>query len=468
MSITQEEAASASRSVQDLANQWEVHARNERYLPFRTAAGESELPVVHLEDVSGVPFVSGVPGIAEYQHRARVRAGSGDLFVAVTPQTPGYDRYCQDLGLGSPEFVLAEPVGDVVWAVAKAAMQGAAAEQLVTHARKAGGLVLHPYMAMEDVWDLAFFLSERSGTDVFVTGPPPAVNWVANDKALFSDVVTATAGAEWLLETKRATTVSGVVSLVKDFVARYPMVGVKRTRCASAMGNYVFRSDNVGDIDTIVAEFLKRTEWPQGEEVLVVEWAETDLSPSTQLWIPEHGLPTCEGVYEQLLEGETKCFLGSRPSTLPAPVNAALERASLLVAAGFQAMGYIGRCSFDFIVTGDVHGEFEARFTECNGRWGGTSTPMRMVDRVVPGQRPAYVAQDWMASELEGMQFEELRHRLRHELYSPETGQGRFLLYNVGPLSGRGKFDVVGLGADPEDAWHGVRDVLPRTLEGKG
>ncbi|MFT6396078.1 MAG: hypothetical protein ACJAYU_000820 [Bradymonadia bacterium] len=466
MSITQQEAVSAARSVEELATRWEIHAHNAPYLPLRTPDAGTGLPVVHLEDVSGVPFVSGVPGIAEYQHRARVRAGSGDLFVAVTPQAPGFDRYCQELGLGSPEFVLSEPAGDVVWAVAKAAMQGAASDRLVARAKEAGGLVLHPYMAMEDVWDLAFELSERSGTDVLVTGPPPAINWVANDKALFSDVVIATAGEEWLLETKRATTALGIAALVSEFSGRYPMVGVKRTRCASAMGNYVFRSAQLGDVDTVVAEFLKRTEWPEGEEVLVVEWAETDLSPSTQLWIPQQGMPVCEGVYEQLLEGETKSFLGSRPSTLPGPVNEALKRASLLVAAGLQAMGYAGRCSFDFVITGDVNGEFEARFTECNGRWGGTSTPMRMVDRVIPGPRPAYVAQDWMAPELEGMHFEELRHRLRHELYSPETGRGRFLLYNVGPLVGRGKFDVLGIGDDAEDAWHGVREVLPRTLAG--
>lgn len=443
-------------------------AHNAPFLALRTPDRHPELPVVHLEDVSGVPFVSGVPGIAEYQHRARVRAGDGDLFVAVTPQAPGFDRYCQELGLGSPEFVLAEPVGNIVWAVAKAAMQGAAYERLVSRAREAGGLVLHPYMAMEDVWDLALELSQASGTKVYVTGPPPAINWVANDKALFSDVVTATTGGEWLLETKRATSALGIAALVADFSAHYPMVGMKRTRCASAMGNHVFRSADLGDVDTVVSDFLKRTEWPEGEEVLVVEWAETDLSPSTQLWIPQEGLPTCEGVYEQLLEGETKCFLGSRPSTLPKAVNEAIERASLLVASGFQAMGYVGRCSFDFVITGDVHGDFQAYFTECNGRWGGTSTPMRMVDRVIPGSRPAYVAQDWMAPDLEGMQFEQLRHVLRDELYSPETGSGRFLLYNVGPLVGRGKFDVVGLGADAKDAWHGVRDVLPRILAGAG
>ena len=67
-------------------------------------------PVLHLEDVSGIPFVSLVPGVEEYQHRARVRAADGDLFVAATPPAVGFEDYCRDtLGLGAPEFVLAEP-----------------------------------------------------------------------------------------------------------------------------------------------------------------------------------------------------------------------------------------------------------------------------------------------------------------------------------------------------------------------
>ena len=453
-------------STEELADQWDVHAQDAALREFQVTAADGALPVVHLEDVSAVPFVAGIPGIEEYQHRARVRAGDREIFVAVTPPASGYEAYCRDrLGLGSPEFILAEPAGGVPWAVAQAAMLGEANERLVQAAQASGGLILHSYMAMEDVWELAKNLRDRSGTHVGVLGPTPTINWIANDKAMFSDVVRATVGDEFLLETQTATTAAGVAGLVRDFAKRYPRVGIKRTRCASAMGNLVLRSDQLGSIDSTVSEFLARTEWPEGEDVLVVEWAETDLSPSTQLWIPSKGPSICEGVYEQLLEGEEKCFLGSRPSTLPLTVNRALEKASLGVAEAFQAMGYVGRCSFDFVVVGDRHGDFSVRFTECNGRWGGTSTPMRLVDRLFGDERPSYVAQDWMSDALVGMRFEDLAARLGPHLYDPSTGAGRFILYNVGPLKGRGKFDVIGLGADPDDAWSGVRDLLPTLLD---
>jgi hypothetical protein len=452
-------------SPEDLATRWEVRERDSQFRPFQVSNNDGAVPVVHLEDVSAVPFVAGIPGIEEYQHRARARAGDGELFVAVTPPADGYEAYCRDhLGLGAPEFILAAPAGGVPWAVAKAAMHGEANAKLIETARGAGGLVLHSYMAMEDVWELAKNLSQRSGTPVRVLGPTPAINWIANDKSMFSDVVRATVGEEFLLETQTATSVADIADLVREFAGRHPRIGLKRTRCASAMGNLVLSADALDGLDSRIQEFLTHTQWPAGEEVLVVEWAKTDLSPSTQLWIPGEGPAICDGVYEQLLEGEEKCFLGSRPSTLPPAVNQALEDASIGVADAFQAMGYVGRCSFDFVVTGDLHGEFAVRFTECNGRWGGTSTPMHLVDRLFAGDRPSYVAQDWMSESLVGMSFLDLTAKVGEHLYDPSTGRGRFILYNVGPLRGRGKFDVIGLGEDADDAWSGVRELLPTLL----
>lgn len=452
--------------IDALDSEWGTTDSDARFRQFQVDAEPEHVPVVHLEDVSAVPFVAGIPGIEEYQHRARVRAGDGGIFVAVTPSAPGYEAYCRDrLGLGSPDFLLAEPPAGIPWAVARAAMAGDTREALVARARDRGGLVLHSYMSMEDVWALGAMLSDAAGVRVGVIGPTPAVNWVANDKAMFSAVVRAAVGDEFLLETATGVSTGEITSLVREFGQRHARVGIKRTRCASAMGNLVIDAADTADADRIVAEFLMRTEWPEGEEVLVVEWAETDLSPSTQLWIPARGRPVCEGVYEQLLEGVEKCFLGSRPSTLPVPVNQALERVSVDVAAALQRLGYVGRCSFDFVVTGDVDGDFSVRFTECNGRWGGTSTPMRLVDRLFPDGRPSYVAQDWMAEKLVGIPFSELTRRLGDHLFDPATGNGRFILYNVGPLAGRGKFDVIGIGTDPGDAWSAVRELLPTLLD---
>ncbi len=462
---------SAAEAVRPLAKRLDLEVQLEPYAAHRWSGSDGGRPVLHLDDVSKIPFVQDVPGVEEYQHRARVRARTGDLFVAVTGPSDGYEDYCRDaLRLGSPQFVRA-PAGAHAYAVADACFSDPAFSVLVERATAAGGLSIHPYMAIGEVWQLAARVAEASGTRVEVVGPPPPVLWIANDKAALSEIVARVLSEDWIVETHSATDPEKMAVELQRLASRAPSVGLKRARCASGLGNAVYDAEQLRRLDLAgvlgeVEAFLRHTEWPGDEEVLVVAWETTDRSPSSQLWIPPPGVgsPTVEGVYEQLLEGDNKIFLGSRPSTLPEAVNRAIARASIAVGEALQSLGYVGRCSFDFILLGDPNDEFRLKFTECNGRWGGTSTPMHLVDRVVTGTRPSYRAQDFMHDGLVGVEFRELLARLDGALYDPTTGNGSYILYNVGPLARTGKFDVVAIGSTPAEANRLIEEDLPRRL----
>lgn len=423
--------------------------------------GESGYPTLYLDDVSEIPFLVNIVGVEEYQHRARVRAGAGDLYAAVTPPVEGYEEYCRDtLRMGSPEPVIAEIVTSPL-AVAKACGRGTALAHIIARARVAGGLLIHPYMSIEPVWELAARVAADAKVPVKVIGPPPPVTWIANDKKSFGALVEQTMGKVWLVRTEIAREPDAIAHHLREVAKTCARVGLKRTRCASAMGNAVFDSSELleQDVEDVVREFLKRTEWDGVEDVLAVAWEQTDLSPSTQTWIPPRGQgkPIIEGVYEQILEGPEKVFVGSRPLKLTHPIAVELGIASTRVATALQELGYVGRCSFDFIVLDDER----ARFTECNGRWGGTSIPMSLVDRLVPGNRPPYRAQDFVSELLVGTSFEEVQSRLRNDLYHPASGEGRFILYNVGPLSESGKLDVIALGETQQEAEAAAEVELP-------
>ena len=127
-----------------------------------------------------------------------------------------------------------------------------------------------------------------------------------------------------------------------------------------------------------------------------------------------------------------------------------------------QALGYVGRCSFDLIVVGDPNGDFSIRFTECNGRWGGTSTPMALLDRLLEGPRPPYRAQDFVSDKLMGADFGELLQLVGREAWRSDTRTGRYLFYNTGPLRGFGKLDVIALGANQSAAEAALEEELPR------
>ncbi|MBW2403800.1 MAG: hypothetical protein JRF42_08330 [Deltaproteobacteria bacterium] len=447
----------------DMAGQLRPYER-QRWRP-----GDTPRPTLQLDDVSGIPFLVDVAGVQEYQHRGRLRAADHDVYVTVTPEAGGYEPYCRDtLHMGAPEHLVADPIGPPI-AVARACTAGDTHTRLVEVARDAGGMTVHPYMGIEDVWELAAMLSVDSRTPVRVISPPPPVTWIANDKALFDELVARVLGREALVETRISRDAAAIETDLRMMSQRHNRVGLKRTRCASAMGNAVFASCDVhAEVDAAdaVQEFLRRTEWPVGEEVLTVAWLDTDLSPSTQLWIPplDSGEPRLDGIYEQILKGEEKVFVGSRPSTLPDAVNQELATGALLVAAALQELGYVGRCSFDHLVTGDPKGEFDVVFTECNGRWGGTSTPMSLLDRLLHGPRPAYRAQDLVFPELIGASLTDLLELAGELVFHAESGQGRFIFYNIGPLHGHGKFDVISIGEDQDDAERGVLEILPTRL----
>ena len=441
------------------------------YEPYQHRTASLDVACLHLDDVTAIPFVSGVPGVEDYQHRARVRGRDGDIFAAVTPQHPGYSDYCRDqLLLGDPTFVLAAPITGPM-NVALASAHGTALDEIATFAKDAGGLAIHPYMGIQEVWALAAAVAERSGVKITVIAPPPPTLWLANDKARLDACARALLDDSWVVETHESSDPAELEELLSGLAARHKKVAIKRTRCASAMGNAVFTSERLlthspGERERKIGDFLIKTEWDGCESVLAVAWEETDVSPSTQLWIPPMGQgdPYVEGVYEQLLEGEEKAFLGSRISTLPESVNEKLIEGSLVLGLAFQRFGYVGRCSFDFIVVGDLQGDFQVRFTECNGRWGGTSTPMHLVDRLVGSPRPHYWAQDFMHPDLVGVPLDEILRRVGDHAFDARTGKGRFIFYNVGPLTAHGKLDVISLGESADDAAWGVSDLLPELL----
>ena len=433
--------------------------------------GDMTSPALHLDDVSGIPFLSGIAGVEHYQHRARLRATSGDLLAAATEPTLGYEAYCRDqLGLGNVETLLAEAPGAPL-EVAHACTQGDAFNRLSQFASKNGGLQVHPFMGIEAVWDLAHQLRDATKTNISVLAPPPPITWLANDKASFEDLVRDVVGPEWLVESERSNCPETLASQLTSLSTRHERVALKRLRCASAMGNQVISRLQLEQQPAleIVRSFLERTEWDGTEEVLALAWENAAHSPSTQLLLSGRAgvSPLLDGIYDQILEGPEQVFVGSRPSLLPQPIKDRLADAGLKVAAALQELGYVGRCSFDFLVIGEGD-QARVVFTECNGRWGGTSTPMHLVDRVVArqenGDRRAYRAQDFVHRELVGARFDEVLRAVGPQLYDPATGKGTFMFYNTGPLKHSGKLDVVAVARTPAQADEALLETLPALL----
>ena len=129
--LSNEELALCARVAAEMDALCKITQEVEAYAPAIVRGDEPpDLPVLHLDDVSEIPFLEGIVGMEFYQLRARVRAGDGDLFAATCAEVAGYESYNQGhLGLGSPAFVHAPATSGPPSAVARASQEGDARAQ---------------------------------------------------------------------------------------------------------------------------------------------------------------------------------------------------------------------------------------------------------------------------------------------------------------------------------------------------
>ena len=470
-----------------------LRARRPRPPVRKTAAGaptDPPAPALHLEDVSAIPFLSRASQASRSISTAPDSVtAAGDAYAAVTGVRGGLRRLLHAAPAprpGDPHRGAGKPMPRRPTGRGRGLHDRRGAfERIDGHSRAASGrLVIHPYMAIEPIWQLARRIAERAGA--------------SGHRAR-----AATAGHVAGERQGRSSTSSSMPSSVRagrrrpgggrrrsrhrrQPARRWPSkhhaaVGLKRTRCASAMGNAGLRQSTAlrdrsrrRRVEQLVATVPgTRTEWVTGREsCLAVAWeGRPAASPSTQWWIPPAaaGLPRLDGIYEQILEGRRKVFVGSRPSTLPdsgQPPAGAGGRAGGRGAAGARLRRPLlvrpsrarrSRRRLPHPIHRMQRPLGRHQHAECS--W---------VDRLVTrtrGARPPYRAQDvtrpgtwWERASKTCWSWRDRKSSTRcgEPAASSSTTSARW--------PGFGKFDVIALGGTQDAAERAVVETLPRLL----
>jgi hypothetical protein len=312
-----------------------------------------------LEDHSQIAlFGTGKESV--YEYRALLLASKGDLVAIGVKRNLKFESYCHDaLGLGEATIVTPRPGPEPL--ALRCAEDSELIAKIATTARISSGLNVVPYMGTGSVWKLAGRISAATGLPVRVAAPPPRLARRVNDKLWF------------------ATQVDNA------------HVAVKVPSSASSVGNVVLDSKCLTGLslkqlrDRLDCR-LRRTGWLGEFPLMVTAWEDPILaSPSVQLWIPKRktGEVVVEGIFDQSVAGLARTFSGAQPSSLSAEWQARLAEEASRIGTVFQILGYFGRCSFDAIVVGESQSNARLHWLECNGRWGGTSIPMTLANRLV-------------------------------------------------------------------------------------
>jgi hypothetical protein len=423
----------------------------------RVRTGLVDLPSLHIHTVDGA-FQGGSPVMR--QHRALLLARDGDLAVIARP-CRDFVHYCRDeVGLGRVEVLVPRGGRHRGRLAVRALRDDRLCGRATRIARIAGGLNVVPYQATGGVWALAGRIARRAGVPVHVGGPPPRLAAAVNNKVWFSTWVARLLGRRALPPTTSASSWAHLAERVRRLARGHGRVGIKLPSAAGSAGNLVLGSDEICAFSTLAGlrthlrGLFRGLGWTDPFPTLVSVWEEPVVrSPSLQGWIPHphEGPPVLEGVFDQSVTGPMGRFVGCAPSTLPRRIQAHMADEGGRILLLFQKLGWYGRCSLDTILVGRDLESAALHWVECNGRWGGTSIPMTLVNRLAGSwvRRP-FVTVGGLFPE-GGQHFGELLRHARSRLYDREVGRGLVFL-SPGPRETGAGFTALWIGGDLEEA----------------
>jgi hypothetical protein len=430
-------------------------------------------PTLHLDDQDGVRTLNGASGLSFRQDLARLRAGEGDFVAVCYPQTPGYEDYAREqLGLGSVQWIQTRAPRDDAHLAASLWQDENSRGKLIELLRQRGSLQIDPYRGTWGVWQFAALLAAEGAGEVRVIAPPPALcDWV-NNKVSFSQTVLDLFGEQYIPRFTSVGNLAMAANRVRQLAADSAKIILKLPDSVGGGGNISldareFRGLSLQEIYAKLRRTFASTIWDGDCELLVGEWeTQTLSSPSAQLWLPPGDEPPIvEGLYEQVFGSAEGMFVGTRRAELlPERAREMIDHCWLLGRL-FQRLGYVGRCSFDTLLIADGHGRQRLKFLECNGRWGGASMPMTVMNRIFGDwTTQPYTYRTYEKLGLEKTSFTQVLDALRDELFDVRTGRGRLILANPARMPARGAISAIVLGASWDQSARAAREEVPARL----
>ena len=253
-------------------------------------------------------------------------------------------------------------------------------------------MTLVPHISTGTIWKLGKKLSEATNTKIHVMGSLPAITKLANNKLQFGKFARSLFGENAVPKEVIAFNATSLVSNIMSFMKRYAQLVVKLPDSAGSAGNLPIDCKEILgrsplSIHRYLARQLEALNIAPRYPMIVQVWENSVLcSPSIQLWIPNDGeaVPIIEGIFEQHLSGPAGQFSGGITFSKYDEIAERMCREGAMLGRVLQKLGYFGRCSFDAIVSGNCYEEADLHWIECNGRWGGMSIPLTLLNRLFP------------------------------------------------------------------------------------
>lgn len=415
-------------------------------------------------------------------YRMLLLGRSGDTAVIHGPRCPPFEAYLDEtLGLGRADVRIPGIAGSETASLdlslpLHCLRDEALMASLAATAREQGRIGILPYISTDQAWLLADAIATRAdGAQVDMCGAPPRLTRRVNDKLWFAQRVIDVLGERALPPSYHAYGPAALAGRVDSLLRTYGRVVVKVPDSASSAGNVTIESARIDALGTdslrdILLGLLGQMGWRERYPLMVGVWdCPVVSSPSVQVWIPERsaGPPLIEGIFEQVVEGERAAFVGAGPAEMPPDWRRLLAHEAMQLARLFQMLGYFGRMSFDAVIAGSDYPRGRLHWIECNGRWGGVSLPMTLVNRLAGDwQRRPFVVVQQGGLDLPPRGFERVMGVLESLLFRPgEREEGIVILTPTAYERGTG-IHFAALAGDAAPAKALAANAIERILAG--
>ena len=357
------------------------------------SSGLSGAPAIFFEDHSEISLFD-VREDSPLEYRSLLLAGDEDIVLIGGRRHRPFEIYCRDkLGIGRPAVLSpAAPTDSRFVPLSERCIADAALmDRICSYAARHSELNIVPYIGTGNAWRLAQAISLRCAMEVLVAAAPPRLTRRVNDKLWFAEQVQTLLDRRALPESYSVFGPAALAARVAALGARFGRVVVKVPDSSGSLGNVALSSDDISrwslaDLRKRILDILEERGWRGTYPLLVGVWEQPVIaSPSVNVWIPDpsDGTPIVEGVFAQVLSGPEGAFIGAMRSDLPAIWQQRLADEAMAIAYLFQRIGYFGRCGFDAILIGRSCDDAELHWIECNGRWGGVSSPVTLANRLI-------------------------------------------------------------------------------------
>jgi hypothetical protein len=316
--------------------------------------------------------------------------------------------------------------------------------QICDVAHRAGRIGLVPYLGSQSTWALASTLAAQSGTPVWVAAPGPRLTRRVNDKLWFSERVTQVLGRRALPLTYY---IFGPEALANPGRAARPTppdrVCIKVPDATGGAGNLILEAKPLARLRLAsLRHFCCNAAWVGWHDrypLLAGDGRRGGRGPlGSALDSPPHAGSAGRGGCSNR-PSRKGISSGPRRGALPASECQRLAEEALHLACLFQELGYFGRTSFDAVVlsSGALH------WIECNGRWGGVSVPMTLLNRLIGDwQSRSFVIVHQSGLRMPARSFADVVDRLNDRLFR-HGGEPRGILFLTADGSNRYGFDFL-------------------------